>query len=118
MGCGCKGNVSNDNTIKFGDLTIGAKTRRVGFYALKGLAFILGILALPIINIAIIWFMFQIVVLNQSFSVKDIVFKIMGKTLRTDDDDDDDDYDDDDYDDYDEDDVTLLDVEEITHNIK
>jgi hypothetical protein len=117
MGCGCKGNVSNDNSIKFGDLTVNAKLRRVGFYTLKVFAFMLAILALPIINIAIIWFIFQIVVLNQSFSVKEIVFKIMGKALtRNDDDDDDDDYYD--LDELNEDDVTLLDVDEITHEIK
>ncbi len=118
MGCGCKGNASNDNTIKFGDLTTSAKTRRIGFYLLKGLAFMIGILALPIINIAIIWFMFQIIVLNKSFNVKDIVFKIMGKTLRRDDDDDDDDDDYYELDELTENEVTLLDVEEITHNIK
>ena len=117
MGCGCKGNASNDNTIKFGDLTTGAKTRRIGFYVLKTLGFMFGLILLPFINIAIIWFMFQTIVLNKTFNVKDIVFKIMGRTLRQDDDDDDDD----DYDDLDEldsDEVTLLDVEEITHNIK
>ena len=115
MGCGCKGNVSNDNNIKFGDLTLNAKFRRFGFYCLKMLAFMIGILLLPIINVAIIWFMFQTMVLNNSFNVKDIVFKIMGNTLKRNDDDDDDD-DDDEY--YDEDDVTLLNVEEITHEIK
>ena len=62
--------------------------------------------------------MFQIVVLNKSFNVKDIVFKIMGKTLRRDDDDDDDDDDYYDLDELTENEVTLLDVEEITHNIK
>lgn len=118
MGCGCKGNVSNDNDIKFGDLTFGYKIRRIGFYSLKVLAFMIGILLLPIINIAILWFMFQTIVLNRSFNVKEIVFKIMGNTIKQKDDDDDDDDDYDDLSEYDEDDVTLLDVEEITHKIK
>ncbi len=114
MGCGCKGNVSNNPKIKFGDLTYKAKTKRLGFYALKGLVFLLGLVLLPIINIAIIWFMFSIIVLNKEFNVKDIVFQILGSVLKKRGDEDDDDEDDDEE--YDEDDVDLLDAEEITYN--
>jgi hypothetical protein len=114
MGCNCKGNVSNDNNVKFGDLTYKAKFKRVSFYGLKIFGFLLAILALPIINIAIIWFMFKIVVLNKTFDVKEIVLKILGNSLKRNDDDDDDD----ELDEYDEDDVVMLDVDEITHNIK
>jgi hypothetical protein len=113
MGCGCKGNVSNNTKVNFGDLTYKAKLRRVGFYALKGLAFLIGIALLPIINIAIIWFMFNIIVLNKEFNVKDIVFQILGSVLKKRDNEDDDD---DDDEEYDEDDVDLLDAEEITYN--
>jgi len=113
MGCGCKGNVSNSPKIKFGDLTFKAKLKRLGFYSLKSLVFLLGLAFLPIINIAIIWFMFNIIVLNKEFNVKDIVFQILGNVLKKKDDDDDDD--DDEFEDYDEDDVELLDAEEITY---
>ncbi len=108
MGCGCKGNVSNNTKVNFGDLTYKAKLRRLGFYALKGLAFLIGIALLPIINIAIIWFMFNIIVLNKEFNVKDIVFQILGSVLKKREDEDDEE--------YDEDDVDLLDAEEITYN--
>lgn len=113
MGCGCKGNASSNPQVKFGDLTYKAKFKRIGFYGLKSLVFLLSIAFLPIINIAIIWFIFNIVVLNKEFNVKDIVFQILGSVLKKREEDDDDEYDDDEE--YDEDDVVLLDVDEITY---
>jgi len=113
MGCGCKGNSASDKSVKFSDLTHKAKLKRVWFYSLKSLAFLVGILALPIINIAIIWFMFKIIVLNRDFDVKNIGVQALDNLLNKKNDEEDDE--DDDLDDYDEDDVVMLDVDEITY---
>ena len=113
MGCNCKDNISYNNE-KFGDLTFKGKIKLILFYSLKIFGFMVGILLLPVINIAILWFMFNRIVLNKNFDVKEIVLSIMGKSLLRNNEDDDED---DDEDDYDDDEIIMLDVDEITHNI-
>lgn len=117
MGCNCKAG-KEPNTY------IGAKGDEVkinkfhytniGFYLFKFLGFLLGIIVLPLINVFIIIFMFNILVLNQRADLKPMfnsVSNFLKKTKKNDDEDDDEE---DDFDELTEDDVILMDVDEIT----
>ena len=77
---------------------------------LRIIAFSLGLLLLPIIMIAVIWFMFELLMLNKEIDMKKIVNVMTSKIKPFNEEDDD--YDDED--DYDEDDYEMIDVEEIT----
>ena len=112
MGCNCKSGQNNkEQNVKLSELSFKEKIKLFLYYSLKVFGFLVGVLLLPIINIAIIWFMFNTIVLTKEVNIKEFVMKIMGNTLKDDDDDDDDD----DFEDLTEDDVIMLDVEDITH---
>lgn len=86
---------------------------------IKIASFSLALLFLPIIMLAVIWFMFQLLVLNQEIDMRKVVTTLSSKIRRFNDDyDDEDEYDEDEYDDeedyYDEENYEALDVEEIT----
>jgi hypothetical protein len=113
MGCNCKSDIGAEDSLTTESKKI---TKEVIIkYVLKSLAFILGIIALPIINIFIIWFMFSIIVLNKNVDIKPLLLSISEKLKNKDDDDDDDDYN---YDELTPEDVELLDVEDITNYSK
>jgi hypothetical protein len=87
-------------------------TQTVIKYTLKILGFLVLVAALPLINLYIIWLMFNMLVLNKNIDVKPILLSLGNKFKQKDDDDDEDD---DEYNELTEDDVILLDVEDITN---
>jgi hypothetical protein len=72
--------------------------------------FIIGILLLPLINVAIVIFMFNTIVLTKEVNMVKIIKRFTNHKFNNN-------YDEDDEDDFDnltEDDVVMLDVEDIT----
>jgi len=118
MSCNCKTNQSTSETTK--TVENYDKNRRLRLtltYSAKFVGFLFLIVLLPFINIMIIWFMFNTIVLNKEANVGQIVKSLVGKKrLGIDDDDEDDD--DDDFEDLTEEDVVMLDVEDITDRSK
>ncbi len=110
MGCNCK----NKNIDGFSSIDSSSKENllpKIGSYILKSLAFILMLIALPIINLVIIWFMFKTLVLNKEVNIKPILLSLGKKFQEKDEDDDDID----DYESLTEDDVIMEDVEIISN---
>ena len=83
-------------------------------YLLKSIGFLLMMLALPLINIAIIWFIFKTLMLNEEVDIKPLLYAI-GKKFKQNDSDDDEEND---YEELTEDDVVMVDVEDITNKTK
>lgn len=116
MGCNCKaGKESNTYIDAKGDEVKINKFHytNIGFYIFKFLGFLLGIIVLPIINIFIIIFMFNILVLNQKADLKPM-FNSLANFLKKAKKNDDYDDEEDDFNELTEDDVILMDVDEIT----
>ncbi len=115
MGCNCKaGKESNTYINTKGDEVKLSKFHYTNliFYSLKIIGFILGLVILPIINIFIIGFMFNMLVLNKEADLKPVfgtLANFLKKAKKKDEDDEDDD-----FDELTEDDVILLDVDDIT----
>jgi len=111
MGCGCKKDgFEMPEKTKFSKLTNKEKGKLFVHYFFKVIGFLVGVLLLPIINLAIIWFMFNTIVLTRDVNVANLLNRYFnGKK-----DDEHDDDDDDDFEDLTEDDVIMMDVEDIT----
>lgn len=111
MSCNCKNGQSMDSMLENDSQNKKSVTQTVIKYTLKVLGFLVLIAALPILNIYIVWLIFNMLILNKNIDVKPILLSL-GKKFKNDDDDDDDD---DEYNELTEDDVILLDVEDITN---
>ena len=113
MGCNCKtqGGFETSEKISFLKTSNKEKVKLVVHYFFKIIGFLFGILLLPIINIAIIFFMFNTIVLTKDVNIGRLLGKLIGKKYNDEDEDDDED---DDFEDLTEDDVIMLDVEDIT----
>lgn len=88
MACNCKVSGDNqDNTIKKTSI------QSVLNYSAKIFGFLIGVLLLPLIIVAIIWFMFDIIVLNKDVNLAVILKKIVkiNKAMLEDDEEDEDD---------------------------
>ena len=111
MSCNCKADEGFETPEKseFFKLTNKEKGKLILHYFFKVLGFLFGILLLPFINLAIIWFMFNTIVLTKDVNILKVMKKIMSKKLK-----DDDDEDEDDFDELTDDDVIMMDVEDIT----
>lgn len=113
MGCNCKSENTNDilktDTPK---LSIG---KRIVKYTLKVIAFLLLIAILPLINLAIIWFMFNTLVLNKDVNIKPLLATLGNQFKEKEIEDD---IDDEEFNTLTEDDVILVDVEDITNKSK
>lgn len=83
-------------------------------YWLKTLVFILFLLAIPFINLYIIYLSFNIIVLNKSVDIKPLLKSIGEKFSEKNKDDEDDYVDEDELNILTENDVVLLDAEDIT----
>ena len=109
MGCNCKTNAIDTEALMANSsgskISIGQNVLK---YSLKTLVFLLVLILLPIINLAIIWFIFRTVVLNKDIDIKPLLLSIGSKFQNKDDE-----SDDDDYDELTEDDVVMVDVEEL-----
>lgn len=113
MGCNCKAeSFETPEKSEFFKLSNKEKGKLILHYTFKVMGFLFGILLLPIINIAIVWFMFNTIVLTKDVNILNLMKKIISDKVKNDDDDDEDD---DDFDELTEDDVVMLDVEDITN---
>ena len=108
MGCNCKKDKGFEIEEKsdFSKLSNKEKGKLVVHYFFKTLGFLIGVALLPLINIAIIWFMFNTIVLTKEVNVIKLFNSLIKNKL--------DDDDDDDYDELTEDDVDMVDVDVIT----
>ena len=111
MGCNCKTDDAEYNGEK---ISLGKSILK---YTFKVSVFLLSLILLPIIMVASIWLMFDMLVLSKQFDTKGVI-ATLAKTFKTKNDDDD--YDDDDeyYDDYEEDEYEMVDVDVITNDRK
>lgn len=82
-------------------------------YSLKTFMFLMFLIALPFINLYIIYLSFNIIVLNESVDIKPLLLAI-GNKFKPKDDDDDDLIDEEEFESLTEEDVVLLDSEDIT----
>jgi hypothetical protein len=113
MGCNCKADKNIDdisNEVANPNESLGPKIIK---YFFKSLAFLLMIVALPIINLFIIWFIFKMLILNKDINIKPLLKNIGDRFKPIDDDEDEDE-----YDNLTENDVVMMGVEDITNRSK
>lgn len=112
MGCNCK--VSENSSSRSTNENVPV-SQTIVKYTAKIIGFLLGILLLPLIVLGIIWFMFDIIVLNKDVDLSILLKKIIkvNKALMSDDEDEEDDDDDYEITEEDEDDYITENVEEI-----
>jgi hypothetical protein len=118
MGCGCK---TDGNQVPNLDGSIDMPNDNVNYgisnVILRVLAFILMMFTLPIIMLAVIWFIFELLILNKQINMKKIV-KVLSSKLKPFNEgyeDDEEDYDDyEDEDEFNEENYEMIDVEDIT----
>lgn len=97
MACNCKvsnGGSQDKNSVQ-GEFEQESGVQKFVWYSAKIIGFLLGVILLPIIVVVIIWFMFDIIVLNKEVDLRIILKKIVkiNKAIMADDEDEDDDYD-------------------------
>jgi len=110
--CNCKNNPSMDEMLEGENenkLNLGSNILK---YILKTLGFLLFLILLPIINLAIIWFAFNIFVLNKNVDIKQMLMFIGNGFKKTEIDET---LSDDELEMLTEDDVYMVDVEDITN---
>jgi hypothetical protein len=114
MGCNCKGQ-SVDNLLKDDRVKLSI-SNLIGKYTLKILLFLMLLVILPFINIAIIWFMFNTVILNKDVNIKPLLLALGNqfKEKKYEDDE----IDIEEFNELTEDDVVMVDVEDITNKNK
>ncbi len=110
MSCNCKNGQSMESMLENENKNPKSVGQTVIKYTLKVLGFLVLVAALPIINLYIIWFIFNMLVLNKNIDVKPILLTLGNKFKQKDYDEDDEE-----YNELTEDDVELLDVEDITN---
>lgn len=106
MGCNCK---TEEAEYEGEKISLGKSILK---YTFKVSVFLFSLILLPIIMVATIWLMFDMLVLSKQFDTKGVMLAIAKIIKSKNDDDDDDDDDDDEY--YDEDEYELMDVDYIT----
>lgn len=80
-GCNCKSEKNVEINLK----TVLPK------YFIKFIGFLLMLCLIPLINVAIVWFMFQTLVLNKDVDVKSLLIKLLTSFKKENDDNDEDD---------------------------
>ena len=117
MGFNCK---TSNSSPRIGENIIKEKPFQLTLkYIAKTIGFLIALALLPIIMVIIIWFMFDIIILNKEVDLRIILDKFIKheKYFNSNYEEDDDD-DDDDDEDLTEDDVVMLNVEDITNKSK
>lgn len=113
MSCGCKAKDKENEAKGIKDKEIGKKfLENFIQYSVKIVGFLIVIALLPIINVIILVFTFNTVVLNKAIDVKPLVARLAEfmKPKKNEEEDDNDD----EFETLTEDDVVLLDVEDIS----
>ena len=113
MGCNCK---SKEGFIK--EVDDSSAFSKIVKFSAKLIGFFIGLLFIPIIILAIVWFMFDTIVLNTEVDLTKIMDKFITKARFFNDDDDEEEYDEIDIDALTENDVIALNVEDITNKSK
>ena len=119
MGCNCKNSNNFEQTEETNNKNI---LENVLKYFFKSLGFIVSLILLPIIIGAVIWFLFDVIVLNKNVDLGRIV-KLVAKNIKkfnedSDEYDDDEEDDDDEFEELNEEDYIALNVEDITDKTK
>jgi hypothetical protein len=117
MGCNCKADKNTPNYNGDEENVNVNIPKTIGNYILKTIGFLLFIIALPVVNVLIIGYVFNILILNKNVDLKPVLFSILSKFKVKDDEDDEDD-EDEDYYHLTEDDVEMEGVEEIIYQAK
>jgi len=112
MGCNCKSDLKTEDYLDDSKTKKPINFKNIGFYSLKLFAFLILLVLLPILNLYIIWLMFNIVVLNKNVDIKPLL-KSIGDKFREKDNDEDV-IDDEEFDNLTEEDVVLMDSEDLT----
>lgn len=113
MGCSCKNGNTMDEMLSTDKKKI-TSTQKVSKYTLKVIAFLLMLLALPLINLYLIWLMFKMLVMNEDIDIKPLLMAIGNKFKNNQED-----YDDDDFEeDFNEEDLITVNVEDISNKTK
>jgi hypothetical protein len=89
---------------------------RIVKYAAKTIGFLVAVALLPLINLVIIWFMFETIVLNKDVDIRAVVSKYITDRNERKEDEEDEEDEDDEF--LTEDDVIMLNVEDITNKSK
>lgn len=110
MSCNCKTKNYPSNQKSSNNILTKSKTN----FLLRVLAFSLGLILLPVIMGAVIWFMFELLMLNKEIDMKKIVNVMTSKIKPFNEEEDEYDEEDDDEDVFTEENYEMLDVEEIT----
>jgi ATP-dependent Zn protease len=113
MGCGCK---TNNNYEPNSEGSNNNKKKSFSNILIRLLAFMLIMVFLPIIIIAIIWFVFELVMLNKEIDMKKFI-NVMSSKIKPFNEDyeyNNDEDDDEDDDEFTEENYEMVDVEEIT----
>jgi ATP-dependent Zn protease len=117
MGCGCKTGNNYEPNTEGSDNNKSLSNTKSGYsiFLIRVLAFSLSLFLLPIIMIAVIWFMFELFILNKEIDMKKIVTVLSSKIKSFNEDYVSEDYDEDDEDDeFTEENYEMVDVEDIT----
>ncbi len=112
MGCNCKnsGEMPQNYVLEKNENLVATIIK----YTVKFIGFLIGVTLLPLIMVAIIWFMFDTIVLNKDIDLRKVINKFVkaNKLFTKEEEEDDDD------DDLTDDDVIMLNVEDITNKSK
>lgn len=115
MGCGCKAEVKEESNLNNYNLNKNNNIKSgYSMFLVRILAFILSLFLLPIIMVAIVWFMFELFLLNKEIDMKKIVTVLSSKIKPFNEgyeDEYEDEYDDDEFN---EENYEMVDVEDIT----
>jgi len=113
MGCNCKkNNLSDENLVKK-DEKITFNSTTILIYTLKIVGFIIMLLLLPLINLYIIWLMFETIILNKNVTLLPLL-TFIGNKFKEKEDEDDEIFSPNEINELTESDVILLQSEEIT----
>jgi ATP-dependent Zn protease len=115
MSCGCKTNTKIQTNEQSSTLNINRNIKNgYSLFFVRVLAFTLSLFLLPIIMIAIVWFMFQLFFLNKEIDMKKILQVLSSKIKPFNEGyEADDDYEDEE-DEFTEEDYEMVDIEDIT----
>lgn len=130
MGCGCKSTNSPKTYISVNGETISDiyKEERnkqknkiefiptLFFYTLKFLGFLIALISIPFIMLAVIWFMFELIVLSKELDMKKVTRVLTSKLKPFNEDYYEELDDEEEEEEFDEDELTLINVEDITNN--
>ena len=111
MGCNCKNGANLNDLMANGKPE--SKTGLIVKYTLKVLGFLVLLILLPIINIYIIWLMFDMLVLNGNIDIKPALLALGKKFEIKEIDDEEEELTEEEFLELTEDDVVLIDSEEL-----